>query len=87
MSLIKTNNAIIQDNVNKLSKRSQSKAMNDELNFMAFEKEEVKRQVEVAKINELTNKVRPVIFPCMAMTETTTPPTPAHQAKGSKPTK
>jgi len=52
--------------VNKLSKRSQSKALNDELNFMAFEKEEAKRQVEVAKINELTNRIGPVIFPCMA---------------------
>ncbi len=38
--------------------------MNDELNFMAFEKEEAKRQVELDKINLLTNKIRPVIFPC-----------------------
>ena len=66
VSLIKTTNAIIQDNVNKISNLSQVKAMNDELNFMAFEKEEAKRQVEVAKINELTNKIRPVIFPCLA---------------------
>ena len=69
VSLIKTTNAIIQDNLNKLSNHNQVKAMNDELNYMAFEKEETKRLVEVAKINELTNKVRPVIFPCMAMTK------------------
>lgn len=65
VSLVKTTNADIKDNVNKISKRSQSKAMNDELNYFAFEKEEAKRQVELAKIEELTNKVRPVIFPCM----------------------
>lgn len=65
VSLVKTTNADIKDNVNKISKRSQSKAMNDELNYFAFEKEEAKRQVELAKINELMNKVRPVIFPCM----------------------
>ncbi len=40
--------------------------MNDELNYMAFEKSEVQRQKELVKINELTNKVRPVIFPCMS---------------------
>lgn len=66
VSLVKTTNAEIQNNVNKLKNLSQVKAMNDELNYMAFEKEETKRQVELAKINELTNKVRPVIFPCMA---------------------
>lgn len=65
VSLVKTTNADIKDNVNKISKRSQSKAMNDELNYFAFEKEEAKRQLGLAKINELTNKVRPVIFPCM----------------------
>jgi len=67
VSLIKTSNSAIQNNVNKLSKRSQSKAMNDELNYIAFEKEEVKRQQEITKINELTNKIRPVIFPCMTI--------------------
>lgn len=65
VSLVKTTNADIKSNVNKISKRSQSKAMNDELNYFAFEKEEAKRQVELAKISELTNKIRPVIFPCM----------------------
>ncbi len=65
VSLVKTTNADIKTNVNKISKRSQSKAMNDELNYFAFEKEEAKRQVELEKINELTNKIRPVIFPCM----------------------
>jgi hypothetical protein len=65
VSLVKTANADIQNNVNKLKNLSQVKAMNDELNYMAFEKEETKRQVELSKINELTNKVRPVIFPCM----------------------
>lgn len=64
VSLIKTSNGEITDNVNKLSKRSQSKAMNDELAYMAFEKEEAKRQKAIAKINDLTNKIRPVIFPC-----------------------
>lgn len=64
ISLIKTTNAEIQNNVNKLNKRSQSKAMNDELNYMAFEKQEKKRQAELVKITELTNKIRPVIFPC-----------------------
>jgi hypothetical protein len=39
--------------------------MNDELNYIAFEKEEVKRQLQITKINELTNKIKPVIFPCM----------------------
>ncbi|HEY0029440.1 MAG TPA: hypothetical protein VGC65_01685 [Bacteroidia bacterium] len=66
ISLIKTTNADITNNVNKLGKLSQVKAMNDDLNYMAFEKEEAKRQVMLAAINELTNKVRPVIFPCMA---------------------
>lgn len=65
VSLVKTTNADIKNNLNKISKRSQSKAMNDELNYFAFEKEETKRQVELAKIGELTNKIRPVIFPCM----------------------
>ena len=69
VSLVKTTNADIKDNMNKISKRSQSKAMNDELNYFAFEKEEAKRQVELAKISELTNKVRLVIFPCMATPE------------------
>lgn len=65
VSLIKTDEATILNNINKLSKLSQVKAMNDELAFISFQKEEAKRQVELAKINELTNKVRPVIFPCM----------------------
>jgi hypothetical protein len=64
IALIKTTNAEIQNNVNKLNKRSQSKAMNDELNYMAFEKQEKKRQAELVKITELTNKICPVIFPC-----------------------
>jgi hypothetical protein len=67
VSLIKTTNADIKNNVNKLGKTSQNKAMNEELDFMEFEKEEVKRQAVLAKINELTNKIRPVIFPCMEM--------------------
>ena len=64
VSLVKTTNAYIKDNVNKLSKRSHSKAMNDELDYFSFEKEETKRQAVLVKINELTNKVRPVILPC-----------------------
>jgi mono/diheme cytochrome c family protein len=66
VSLIQTSNAIIKNNVNQLGKKSQAKAMTDELNYIAFEKEEVKRQQQITKINELTNKIRPVIFPCMA---------------------
>jgi mono/diheme cytochrome c family protein len=65
VSLINTSNADIQNNVNKLGKRSQIKAMNDELRYMEFEKEEAKRQVFLAKIGELTKKIKPVIFPCM----------------------
>lgn len=64
VSLVKTTNGEIKSNVNKLSKRSHSKAMNDELDYFAFEKEEAKRQADLIKINELTNKVRPVVLPC-----------------------
>ena len=65
-AIIKTANANIQDNVNKFGKLSQVKAMNDELNYMDFEKQEVNRQAQLTKINEFTNRVSPVIFPCMA---------------------
>jgi cytochrome c2 len=65
-SLIKATNAEIANNVGKLSSRKQSKVMHDELSYIAFEKEEAKRQQEIVEINELTNKIRPVIFPCMA---------------------
>ncbi|MGZ4049506.1 MAG: hypothetical protein ACXVNN_09090, partial [Bacteroidia bacterium] len=83
VSLTKTTNAIIQNNVNQLSNHGQVKAMNDELNFFAFEKEEAKRQVELAKINELTNKITPVILPCIAseVTDTTAIPAPAKKGK------
>jgi len=70
VSLIKSSNADIQKNINQLSSRKQSKAMHDELNFIAFEKEEQKRKKYLVKINELTNKVRPVIFPCMSYVKT-----------------
>ncbi|MCW3084897.1 MAG: hypothetical protein JWP12_2263 [Bacteroidetes bacterium] len=66
VSLIKSTNRDIENNVSKLSSRKQSKAMNDELNYMEFEKQESKRQAQLVKIQELTNKVRPVILPCMA---------------------
>lgn len=67
VSLIKTTNADIQNNVNKFNKRNQVKAMNDELNYMAFQKKEDKRQASLTQLKELTEKVRPVIFPCMAI--------------------
>ncbi|MGZ4035490.1 MAG: hypothetical protein ACXVP4_11540 [Bacteroidia bacterium] len=69
--------------MNQLSNHGQVKAMNDELNFFAFEKEEAKRQVELAKINELTNKITPVILPCIAseVTDTTAIPAPAKKGK------
>jgi hypothetical protein len=65
-SLIETSNKDIENNVGKLSKRSQSKAMHDELSYIAFEKEDAKRKQQLVKITELTTKIRPVIFPCMA---------------------
>jgi hypothetical protein len=65
VSLKKSTNEEIRNNVSKLSSRKQSKAMHDELSYIAFEKAEAKRQVEIRKINELTNRIRPVIFPCM----------------------
>jgi TonB family protein len=65
VALIKTDDAIIQDNINKLGKLSQVKAMNDELNYFAFEKEESRRQAMLVKLRELTEKIRKVIFPCM----------------------
>lgn len=65
VSLIETSNASIQNNVNKLSNANQIKAMNDELNYMTFEKDEMKRVLKVQQIQGLTNKIRPVIFPCL----------------------
>jgi hypothetical protein len=65
VSLIKTGNTEIGNNVAKLSNLKQSKAMYDELAYHAFEKEEAKRQKQLIKLAELTAKVRPVIFPCM----------------------
>jgi hypothetical protein len=67
VSLIKTSNAEIQNNVNKFGKLSQVKAMNDELNYEAFKKQEDKRQKGLLQLKELTDKTRTVIFPCMAM--------------------
>jgi cytochrome c2 len=64
VSLKKSSNTEISDNINRLNNRDHSKAMNDELSFMAFEKEEAKRQQMIISINELTNMIRPVIFPC-----------------------
>jgi len=64
VTLVKTTNDVIQNNINKLSNKKQVTAMHDELNFIAFEKEEQKREKEVEKITELTNKIRPVVFPC-----------------------
>lgn len=66
VSLIKTTNEDIRTNVNRYTGKSQVKAMNDELNFIAFEKQEQKRQQKLSRIRELTEKVKPVIFPCMA---------------------
>jgi mono/diheme cytochrome c family protein len=67
VSLIETTNADIQNNVNKFGKMSQVKAMNDELKYEAFKKQEEKRQTELLHIKELTDKTRAVIFPCMDM--------------------
>lgn len=72
VSLIKTTNGQITDNINKLGKLSHSKAMNDELNFIAFEKEESKRQAQLVKIRELSNRARSVIFPCYQPVSDTT---------------
>lgn len=66
VSLIKTDNATIQNNINKLSKRSQSKAMNDELNYVSFARAEEKRQKKLEEQRVFENKVKKVIFPCMA---------------------
>ncbi len=78
VSLVKTDNATINKTLNKLSNSSQAKAMKDELKYLDFEKEEGKRQTQLLKITELTNKVRPVIFPCMSPM-----PEPALTAKDS----
>jgi len=66
VSLIEASDKDIEANIGKLSKRSQSKAMHDELRYIDFEKAEAKRQQQLVKIKELTNRIRPVIFPCMA---------------------
>jgi hypothetical protein len=67
VSLITTTNADIQDNVNKFGKMNQVKAMNDELKYEAFKKQEEKRQTQLVRLKELTDKTRAVIFPCMVV--------------------
>jgi ribosomal protein S18 len=67
VSLIRTTNADIQDNVNKFGKMNQVKAMNDELKYEAFKKQEEKRQTQLVRLKELTDKTRAVIFPCMVV--------------------
>jgi mono/diheme cytochrome c family protein len=72
VSLIKTTNADIQNNVNKFGKMGQVKAMNDELKYEAFKKQEAKRQTELLQLKELTDKTRVVIFPCMIVQKDST---------------
>jgi mono/diheme cytochrome c family protein len=66
VSLIKSSNDVIQNNINQLGKLSQVKAMNDELQYMAFVKQDERRKAELVKLKELTDKVKPVIFPCFS---------------------
>ncbi len=84
VSLIKTTNFDIQNNVNKLSNRNQSTAMNEELNYMEFEKQETKRKAQLMKIEEFTNKTAHVIFPCMAEAAPATPGPADNSLKGGK---
>lgn len=67
VSLIKASNDVIRDNMNKLSSRSQSTAMNAELDFMDFEKKDAERKAMVLKVQVLTAKVQPVVLPCYAI--------------------
>jgi cytochrome c2 len=73
VSLIETSNADIQNNVNKFGKGNQVKAMNDELKYEAFKKQEAKRQTQLMQLKELTDKTRGVIFPCMNEQKASTP--------------
>lgn len=64
VSMVKTTNEAIRDNVSKLNNHGQSAAMHEELNFLDFEKTEATRQQKLIRIKELSDKVRPVVLPC-----------------------
>ena len=69
INLKQTSPKEIESKVRKFSSFEQARDLIEETNYQTFDLSYIKKQKEIVKRNELTNKVKLVIFPCSNLNE------------------